>query len=151
MLDDETVRFLHEHRQPYSVLVGEPAKPAIVVELCADAVCISLMDYMLREWVIAHFEARDTDRLFLSQATYQTFRGKSDAVELREIHRFHEDGTVQIETHHFQSAVAAPHTFTMDVSRNWEPYPGFGDYESILALHWAEKLNAMKRDSNIPV
>ena len=142
-LDADSARYRHEHRKSYTVLFADNIRPAVVLDLRADAVRIALMDYHLREWMVGLFEVFDGDRLFLTEANYQTFRGKSDAFALQETHRFQEDGTVVKEERHFQTGHAAPRTITMDVSRNWEPYPSFGDYESILALYWADKLRAV--------
>ena len=143
-------RYRHEQRKPYVVLFADGNRPAVVLDLRADAVRIALMDQQLREWMVGLFEVFPGDRLFLTAATYQTFRGHSDAFDLQETHYFHQDGTVVIKERHFQTGCAAPRAFTMDVSRTWEPDPTFGDYESILALRWADKLRAADRGSDIP-
>ena len=144
-LDVETAYRRHERRWAYSVLFADNIRPAAVLYLQGDTVRVSFIDYCLREWMIGHYAVIDRDRLFLTDVTYQTFRGTSDAFALVETHRFDEDGTVTIRERHFQTGFAAPQTAMMDVSRNWEPYPQFGDYESLIAMHWAGRLNAVNR------
>lgn len=139
----DAARCRHERRKPYAVVIGDSARPATVLELAGDFVRIALLDDHHREWMVGIYERRDGDRLFLSEATHQTFRGNSDAFALVETHHFREHGGVVIEERHFQTGVTAPRTFTMDVSRNWEDYPAFGDYESIVAMHWAAHLRGM--------
>lgn len=145
----DAARCRHEHRKPYAVLVGDSVRPAVVLELAGDTVRVVLLDDHLRERMVGTYELRDGDRLFLSEATYQTFRGNSDAFALVETHRFREDGVVVIEERHFQTGFAPPRRITMDVSRNWEDYPAFGDYESILAMHWADHLHGVDGNADL--
>jgi len=135
----DAARLLHDSRLPYTVLVGHPRHPDSAIHVREDCVRVVLFDRLLREWVTCLFEARPRGRVFMTPATIQTFRGQSDAFEIRECHQIREDGTVVKEAEHFQTGCAEPTESTMDVSRLWAPYPAFGEYEPFFGLYWPGK------------
>lgn len=135
----DAARRLHEARRPYTVLLGRSECPDSAVHVREEGVGVVLFDRRLREWVSCHFETREGGMVFMTTATVQTFRGESDAFELRETHRASQDGSVVSERESFQTGRAEPSMSTMDVSRLWAPYPAFGEYEPFFGLYWPGK------------
>jgi len=101
------------------------------------------LDRHLRDYLTCRFEARDSEKLFLSSATYHEYRGDSDAVALTEQYDFSEKGTVRFEKYHFQDGPLAARTCKVDVTGNWERYPYFGDYASMVEIRWVCQLSTI--------
>lgn len=132
----DAARAFHDSRRPYTVLVGTADHPLSTVHVRRDYIRVVLFGGGLREWVTCVFEARAGERVFMTTATIQTFRGQSDAFETRECHHIREDGTEVKEEEHFQTGCADSSVSTIDVSRLWAPYPAFGEYEPFFGLYW---------------
>jgi hypothetical protein len=97
---------------------------------------VGFLDAILRESVAYSFQERRPGQLFLSQAFFHQHRGESDEV-LNTIHYIYkEDGAAVVYTYRYTptGCVTTEVERLIDVSANWEPYPKFGEYESIIRL-----------------
>ena len=81
--------------------------------------------------------------MFLGAATYREYRGDCNSVAITEEYRFQEDGSVHFEKRHFQDGVLALRCGKMDVLWNWEAYPTFGDYDTLLEIRWVCNLGGI--------
>lgn len=130
----------HEARDPYAVLATAPCmgsrKYLASIRFQGAQIVLTMLDDKYRDYLTCHFEERDNGKVFLSAATYRVYRGECDSVAVTEEFTFREDGTVLFEKRHFQDGVLALRTGKMDVLWNWEDYPTFGDYDSMLEIRW---------------
>jgi hypothetical protein len=127
----EEAKRLDAAGEPYAVVLSDQDRPVCFVEVSEDCYGVSFLDRLQREHLMYSFEDVGDGKLFLSEAVYREFEGDSDTVAKATIYRFSTDGRVQIEKGEKpfqQAAVTDGHT---DVSRNWEPKPGFGDFTGL--------------------
>mgnify|MGYP003645579866 CR=1 FL=1 len=95
-----------------------------------------MLDHGYRDYLTCQFEERENENVFLSAATHRAYRGDCDSVAITEEYTFQEGGKAHFEKHHFQDGVLASRTGKMNVLWNWEAYPTFGDYDSMLEIRW---------------
>jgi hypothetical protein len=72
--------------------------------------------------------------MFLSMAVYREFEGSSDKVRNAVIYYYNEDGRTQVDKTFLPKNETWEAETVLALSANWEPYPQFGDYESIARL-----------------
>lgn len=128
----EEAKRLEEAREPYAVIVGDPAHPYCFIEVSEDCFGVGFLDEKKREHLRYTFEDLGDGRVFLAEATHREYEGDSDEVAKATLYRFSQDGRVQIERGEKpfrQAMVTDSHT---DVSQNWEPKPVFGDYGRLI-------------------
>lgn len=77
------------------------------------------------------FEEREPGRLFLSEAVYREFDQSSGSVARGTVYRFSPRGHASVERTERPFNRAAISEREVDVSKNWEPRPAFGDWASI--------------------
>jgi hypothetical protein len=65
-------------------------------------------------------------------ATHREFDGEADRVKCGTTYYFKVDGRVTIETEDFATENISTREMQADVSGNWEQYPIFGDYQSLM-------------------
>ena len=131
MWDEAEARAAHVKRQLYTALVGSPTAPECFVEIRDDYMGVEFLDHLLREYVAYQFEEKEPGKLYLSMATERKFDGDTDKVIWGITYYFDEDGHVAIEEEDFVADTLTKAETYLDVSANWEPYPEFGEYESI--------------------
>jgi len=126
----------HQDQKPYTVLVGDLNQPKCFIELIGSKryVGVEFLDELLRIPLNYQFQERASGSLFLSMATYREFQNDSDVVTNGTSYIFKEDGTVMIENENFSAGTRSTCQSTVDVSGNWEQYPSFGDYSSIIRV-----------------
>ncbi len=123
----------HMNRQAYVAKVeGDGEGLCCFVEFNNDYVGIGFLDEELREFLSYQFQELEQDRLFLTMATHREFEGTSDTVRKGTSYYFKPNGQVTIESEDFEASRVTTRTTEADVSHNWDNYPKFGEYESIL-------------------
>jgi hypothetical protein len=145
--DETRARKAREARQHYFALLGEG--PYCFVEVVKSCVGVGFLDALLREHLSYTFQGRESGQMFLSMATRRQFEGDSDTVKSGTTYYFKPDGTSSIE---WENCVPHDRSFveTMcNVEGNWEPYPEFGDYESITRESRWENKGVESRESRV--
>jgi len=122
----------HKNRQPYGVLIGDPKAPVCFLEVNNDFVGVGFLDEKLRENLTYQFQEIEPGQLFLTMATYREFEGDTDQVTSGTSYYFSVNGSIKIEREKFD-----PHKLEVsenkgDVSGNYEKYPDFGGYDSLI-------------------
>jgi hypothetical protein len=130
--DESQARKAHDGRQLYVALVGKGSAPSCFVEVNNTYIGVGFLDPLLREYLGYTFQECEPGRLFLSTATRRQFEGDSDRVKSGTTYCFKPDGSSSIAWENF-----VPHSSSFVETRcnvvdNWEPYPVFGQYESII-------------------
>jgi hypothetical protein len=130
--DESRARKSHEKRQLYVAVVGEASSPTCFVEINNKYVGVGFLDALVREYLCYTFDEVEPGRLFLSEATHREFDGDSDKVSRGETYIFKQDGSVRVEKENFLENSHSVAESKMDVTGNWDAYPSFGRYESII-------------------
>lgn len=121
----------HEHRQGYVAVLERDEPPSCFVEVNDGYVGVGFLDGSKREYLSYTFDEVEPGRLFLKAATHREFQGESDRVASGTTYNFALDGTVTIEGEDFTTQARSARQIQADVAGNWEPYPAFGQYDSI--------------------
>ena len=135
-------REAHNKGEPYCVLLGDPKKPfySLDVKLEAKFVRVSGFDEEVRVALVYDFRELKRGQMFLETAHYRKFDGdayfEGDKANITEIETFYfySDGRVVIVLADHVKNTTRRAEQVIDVSKNWEPTPEFGDYESIARL-----------------
>lgn len=133
--DEERARKCHEKRQTYVAVLGEDPSPFCFVEINNDYIGVGFLDTLLREYLSYQFQEVEFGRLFLTMATRREFEGDSDNLKSGATYYFKQDGIVTIENEAFTTNTRSVRETQADVSGNWETYPAFGQYQSIVRLN----------------
>jgi hypothetical protein len=130
--DENRARSCHENRQLYVAVVEKDASPSCFVEIKNDYIGVGFLDGSLREYLSYQFQEIESGRMFLTMATRRKFEDGSDKVKSGTTYFFKQDGNVTIKSEDFLANTRSVKETQADVSGNWEPYPVFGQYHSII-------------------
>jgi len=133
-LDEDLARIAHNSRTLYTILIGSYERPRCFVECNMDYIGVEFLDQRLREYTSYQFQELRPGMLFLSMAVFRCFERDSNQVVKAVVYYFGEDGSTSVDKSDLSNNEAWEAKTTLDVSANWEPYPQFGDYESITRL-----------------
>ena len=131
--DEPTARERHARGELYTVLLGDPASPHTVVEMRLEAgwVGVHFLDSKLRRWSSYSFGLDDSKHeLFLKQYRRADFDGAGVQTGT-EIITFTPSGLLTVRKVDQKTKMVDQHRVQADVSKNWEPVPAFGQYDSI--------------------
>lgn len=130
----DTARRAFEKRTLHTAIIGQPEAPTAFVEFNRDYVGVGFLDARLREYLSYTFEEVSPGRLFLCTATHREFAGDTDEVLDGTTYFFKQDGRVIVETQNLLTGEKSTSESKTDVAGNWEPYPKFGEYESLVRI-----------------
>lgn len=133
---EEHARQAHSKGDLYTVLIGDPQKPDCFVEvnLKVKFIGVTFLDGCLREYLDYSFVEKQPGMLFLDRAIFREYDGDSDLVVKSQIFRYKPNGLTSLEEADLLINEAITTEKLVDVSKNWELVPGFGDYASISRL-----------------
>jgi len=146
-LGRSTAHSCHEGRHPYTVVATAPCMGTkghiAAIAFRGPQIRLAMLDRAYRDYLTCQFEERDNGKVFLGAATFREYRGDCDSVATTEEFTFREDGAVHFEKRHVQDGVLASRDGKVDVLWNWEPYPTFGDYDTLLEIRWVCSLGEL--------
>ncbi|WP_417360389.1 hypothetical protein [Gallaecimonas pentaromativorans] len=130
----EQAKKAHDERRPYTVLVNDSKRPFAVIDVAGSTnfVGVTFLDHFLRESLSYHFKEVEPGKLFLSMATHREFDGEKDQVKEGNSYIFNTHGELIIRKKSFSPLGLEETKSLTDVSRNYEKYPTFGDYDHLL-------------------
>ena len=132
-LDEAKARRRHVDRKPYTAVIGDNEPPSHVVSLAPPWVSVSFLDSSGREYLAYGFNEKQPRRLFLKSVSYREFEDEGDNPATFIMFNFDESGHVVIERRNMRTGeVSEKERDGEDVSANWEDYPEFGAYDSLL-------------------
>lgn len=131
-LTSEEAERRHVSRECYAALIGDPDRPSHVVLLVGPWVTVSFLDSDLREYLLYSFKEVRPGQLFLKQAIHREFVDQSGEVSIATIFAFSEKGTMVAERQDMKTDKVETRKAKADPKPNWERYPEFGAYESLL-------------------
>lgn len=130
--DEQEARKAHGSRHPYTVLAGDPNFPECVAEVINDYIGVEFLDADLRVYLSYQFQELEPGRVFLTMATHRTFQENTSIVASGTTYFFKPNGIVDIEDQDFVTETISTRQTKADVSGNWDTYPVFGEYVSLL-------------------
>lgn len=131
-LDSAQARRLDQEGNAYTVVLGEPQHPSCFIEVNRDCYGVSFLDDRKREHLMYTFEEVEPNKLFLKEAIYRDFDDSTDAILRGTVYRFSTNGHVSIERSEPPFHRATVTESQVEVSRNWEPKPVFGQYAGLV-------------------
>lgn len=131
---EDAAKAAHEKRQPYAAAVISSGVVRCFLEVNNDYFGVGFLDDRQREFLSYQFQEIQPGRLFLTMATHREYDGESDHVKAGTTYYFKSDGTITIESEDFDSTQLVTTETKRDVEGNWEHYPNFGEYESVLRI-----------------
>jgi hypothetical protein len=132
LLADKDAKALYDRRGLHAAVIGPLDKPRAFIELNNDYVGVSFLDERLREYLSYAFQEIEAGKLFLTRATHRYFDGDTDRVRKGTTYIFKPSGNVTVINEEFPNGGKTQHETTADVAGNWESYPAFGAYDSLV-------------------
>lgn len=121
-----------DRRELHAAIIGPLTSPRAFIEFNKDYVGVGFLDKNLREYLDYSFQEVEPGRLFLTMATHREFQGDSDQVKKGTTYIFKEYGNVTVINEEFPDGAKTRKDAPADVSGNWQNYPSFGEYDSLL-------------------
>lgn len=132
--DEKKAKLAHEERKPYVALIEKSRQIFCFIEANNDYIGVGFLDSAVREFLSYQFQEVEPGRLFLSMATHREFDGATDRVKCGTTYYFKPDGCVTVESEDVVTRQVITKKKMVDVTNNWEPYPNFGDYQSLARI-----------------
>jgi hypothetical protein len=96
---------------------------------------VGFLDRLLRESLSYSFQKKDFGKLFLSMAVWREFEGESDKIFRGTTYIFDPTGRVSIRRENLSPEyVLEQSEFSADVTTNWDEFPAFGEYSSLIKV-----------------
>lgn len=132
----------------YYVTIYENDKPFCYLEINKGFYRVNYLDHYLRLFMSYDFYGKNYDeaygdKLFLGNIAFWEFDGKTDKVLKVTDHIFKPDGTFKmVERNQITNEqIDSEAKNKIDVSSNWEEYPKFGEYESLIRIERGFKIS----------
>lgn len=137
---EDSAKYAHENGLIYFVTVFEEEKPFCYLEINKGFYRVCFLDGLLRKYMsydfTDSFKEINPNKLFLNKLTIWEFKGSSDKMIKITDHIFKADGSfVMIERDLLTNEqVNSEAKNKIDVTSNWEDYPEFGKYNSLIKI-----------------
>ena len=134
----EAAMYAHENELIYFITITKNDNPYCYFEINKGFYRVCFLDEHLRKYMsydfTDNFKDANPDKLFLSSITFWEFDGSSDKMTKITDHIFKPDGTfLTIERDLVSNEqINSEAKNKIDVTANWEDYPDFGQYDSII-------------------
>ena len=142
----ESASHAHNNKLIYFVTITENQKPYCAIEINEGFFRVNFIDEFLRNYMSFDFvgnianinikwrQGIPVDKLFLNRVLQVEFDGQSEIIDKTTDFIFHPDGTFHITKIDVKSKMQTDSkaNHKIDISNNWEDYPKFGNYESII-------------------
>jgi hypothetical protein len=131
----EQAEAAHASRQKYTVIAGDISKPFAFIRFYGKGAGVSFLDDLLRVCVVYSFDELEPERLFLTMATTRKFDGATDKVVSGDNYMFRPGEPVVIWEDDVVRRTRKESKRIADSALNWEKYPAFGQYDSLLRFN----------------
>lgn len=134
----EAAKHAHENGLVYYSIVFENEKPYCYLEVNKGYFRVCFLDELLRKYMsydfTDNFNEIKSDKLFLSSITFWEFDGNTDKMIKITNHIFKPDGSFHMTVRDLvtNEQIDSEAKNKIEVSANWEDYPEFGDYNSLI-------------------
>jgi len=144
----QSAKYASDNQLLYFVTVFENEKPFCYLEINKGFYRVSFLDDKLRTYMSYDFYGKDINvswrkeygnRLFLEKTIFWEFKGNTDDIIKITDYIFKPDGSFHtIERDLINNEqVDSEAKNKIDISSNWEEYPAFGKYDSLIKIERA--------------
>ena len=140
VISETEARRRHREGILYTALLGDKDRPYCFLEFSAfRSVCVEFLDAALRTYMHYSFQEERPGELFISTSNRPEFPNDVDEPDRATVLYFQTDGQLDIVRYvanadGIGSRKVGAETRIVNVTRNWEPYPEFGDYQGLATL-----------------
>jgi hypothetical protein len=138
----EEAKRRHLDGEPYvAVVTDDNERPEYVVTVTVGSVSVRFLDSESRSSLMYSFRQLDDEKLFLTQATWWSYDGVSEACNEKIMFTMSRDGRVFVTVFDSSGTEIEERETIASVDGNWEPFPSFGEYDSLFKR---ERITAAK-------
>ena len=123
---------LHRQGEPYSVVFYVQNRVRYAVSISKNGVTVRFYNEKQMPECYYEYMPADADRMFLKTITY--FICDADRVVKKEIHDYSPRGILTVTVHDLISDTSTEREQPIDLSRNWDRFPEFEDYDHLLVM-----------------
>ena len=140
VIGDAEARERHQRGELYTAILYDDRRPYCFLEFSAyRSVCVEFLDLALRTFFHYSFQEMRPNELFISMSRRPEFPNAVDPPDRATVLFFKIDGQLNIVRYEAHangvgSRIVGEEQRMVDVTRNWEPYPKFGDYQGLAKL-----------------
>lgn len=135
----EAAKYAHDHEKIYFITVFEKDAPYCYLEINKGFYRVNFLDELLRLYLSYDFYGRNYDetygnKLFLGKATFWEFDGATDKkVKITDYMFSTDESLTIIERNQLTNEqIDSKARNKINVAANWEDYPEFGKYDSLI-------------------
>jgi len=134
----EAAKYAHDNQKLYFLTIFENEKPYCYLDINKGFYRVNFLDELVRKYMsydfTDNFSSIDPNKLFLSQIMFWEFEGTTDKMVKITDHLFKPDGSFHMTERDLitNEQIDSEAKNKIDVSSNWEEYPEFGKYESLM-------------------
>ncbi len=122
----------HKAQKAYSVVLSEDKRILYVLDVVKNCVIVNFMNESVTPYLIYDFQLREDGRVFLKGAIFNEF---TNGIKIGfTIYNFHENGYVVMAKHDLLKNTFEERNGKYNVDCNWDVYPSFGDYSTLLRV-----------------
>ena len=125
---------IHKTKGAYVVASEKNEKLEWYAEFGNNYVGVGFYNSLLQEYLSYSFQEVDAGKLFLTMSTYRVFDKVTGQVTQGTTFFFNKMGRIAIEREDLTIGTKTASDSIGDVSLNWEPFPTFGEYESLTRI-----------------
>lgn len=130
--DTDTALKCHNIGKSYSVLIYEEDILTNVIGLDKDGAVVRFYDKDMNVFLLYGFCRKDNNKLFLNGAYHYLYK---DGTKIEQtIFNFKDTGELFIERRNIEANSVEEKEAIVDISSNWEEYPEFGNYCSLIRV-----------------
>jgi hypothetical protein len=134
----EAAKHAHDNELVYYSTILENEKPYCYLEINKGFYRVCFLDEYLRKYMsydfTDNFKEVNADKLFLSLITFWEFEGSTDKMVKITDHIFKPDGSFHMIERDLitNEQIDSEAKNRIDITANWENYPEFGKYDSLI-------------------
>lgn len=130
---DAVIKKRRQKGQPLAAIIGDPQRPRCFIDIATNNGNhgVSFLDDHLRVFRDYGFYPIADGRLFLRYAITREYHEGTQEVKSATQYFFKEDGNIHIIQTDLVAKIEDSWDTVNDVSGNYEPFPVFGEYDSI--------------------
>lgn len=120
----------HNNGQPYSAVIIENNMVKYVLDIGGNYVIVRFMNSAVLPYLIYEFTVEEKGNIFLKIASYYKYDSEKKIESMT--FNFQSNGKIMMEKRNFANDEVEEKVAIDDVKGNWDKYPKFGDYSSLL-------------------
>lgn len=140
---EKASKYAHENRKIYFLTVYNGNEPINFIEINNDFITIGFLDSLKRHYLSYNFYEMESNKLFLKEAQFWEYESQTDKRKSSTQYLFSQDGSLKIIESNLITGTSEVKEAKnkIDVSKNIESYPKFGQYEHLIVKERISEIN----------